>query len=575
MEYPAAAFGYIRVSSFREQQRDEGISPEVQELAIRQFGAAHGIRIIDVISDLNINGGRERFLKRKILPTIERIKAREADAAGVIVYNLSRWGRSQIESMISEAELKEAGGILLSTSEPNDTANAAGEFGRNILHGVAQLQRSIISDSWRSAHEARYRAGLPKDGKPRFGYLYKRDKENGARYEIDPERGPLLTQAYQRYLAGETLWSIATRYQSAGVTQAPSATHPEQTPGIITYSILERAMRSGFGAGLIISDARSATPSWRPGKQDPLITDAEWEAYKAKTFGVVKRRGPQAIQFPLRGLVFCGSCKGTMGIYSLGGGQYKLACRTRSAGITTTIKRECPSPVGVRAAIVEEAVREWLRAHNKTDVDASRKLVERQLKALKIQSDAAALQAKLESVQSFKLNLARNHARGGLSDSEYDALRSEADAEEAELTASIAEANRTIRVHLIPPADAFDAVLHAWEQGIGNSTILNVALQQVIRGVYVGRGKSASSPDKFDIIAAWEDREPDVFLGGVRNVDHEAGKYCSRCLEWKNADGFYRRKSGKDSGSLTSWCRECTREYLRTKRTPASQADRR
>ena len=93
---PKTAFGYIRASSLREKRKQQGdITTETQTDYIRSFAQREGIDIVGWIPDLNISGRREKFLSRKIMPAIERIKAGEAEA--VIVYNVSRWGRSSVD----------------------------------------------------------------------------------------------------------------------------------------------------------------------------------------------------------------------------------------------------------------------------------------------------------------------------------------------------------------------------------------------------------------------------------------------------------------------------------------------
>lgn len=550
---PKTAIGYRRVSSLREKRKQVAISPEIQTEYIEAAAARHGITIVDWVDDMNISGRREQFLRRKVLPTIKRIRNGEADC--VMVYNVSRWGRSTLESRISEAELWQAGGRLISATEPNDERSAVGKFTRTQLFAIAELQSDQIRESWLNAHRYRLKNQLPRDGRPRFGYVYVRD-ESGARYEQDPETAPLLARAYREYLAGRSLWKITREFRAYGVKIAG-------TEKLITYMVLRRALDSGFGAGKLIVDAHSDRPRYLPGAQQPVIEEAEWRAYR-RTRDVSDANGkPLRVTFALKGLVYCGSCQHTLAPGRMKDGAIKLSCRGRSRVITSG-SSPCPGPVGVRLAIVEDVVRRWIADHAEGTEDV-RDEANRLAKLKAIKTDLKALRRELDIKRSYMRNLIRLHAAEKITEEEFDQERADADAEITRIEAAIEDADASTDVYEIPQSQTFTALLDGWREGALDVGILNTALRKVIRGIYVGRGKAASSPNKIDILGAWETREPNVFLGRVRGIDHDEGKHCSRCLEWKKADRFYKRSKGRDSGALSSWCRECQRAYLKEK----------
>jgi len=549
---PKTAIGYRRVSSLREKKKHMAISTEIQTEYIEAAAARDGIRIVDWVDDMNISGRREQFLRRKVLPTIERIRNGEADC--VMVYNVSRWGRSTLESRISEAELWQAGGRLISATEPNDERSAVGKFTRTQLFAIAELQSDQIRESWLNGY--RLKNQLPRDGRPRFGYIYIRD-ESGARYGQDPETAPLLARAYRETIAGKSLWTITREFRAHGVKIGG-------TEQLITYMVLRRALDSGFGAGKLIVDANSDRPRYLPGAQRPVVSEAEWRAYQRTREWRGTNTKPPRVTFAVKGLVRCGACHHKLSPWRMKDGGIKLSCRGRSRVITSS-STPCLSPVGVRLAIVEDAVRQWLtdQAEGTEDV---RDEANRRAKLKAIKTDAEALVREMEAKRSYKKNLIRLHASGRITEEEFDEERAAVEAELTKIEVALEEAADSREVYEIPPQQTFTALLDGWREGVLDLGMLNAALTKVIRGIYVGRGKAASSPNKIDIVGTWETREPNVFLGRVRGIDHQEGKYCSRCLEWKTAEHFYRRNNGRDSGALSSWCRQCQRAYLRQER---------
>jgi site-specific DNA recombinase len=79
--------GYIRVSTWKEEK----ISPELQETALRAWAARTRRRLLEPLTiDLDVTG---RNFKRKIMRDIERVERREAK--GIAVWKYSRFGRTR------------------------------------------------------------------------------------------------------------------------------------------------------------------------------------------------------------------------------------------------------------------------------------------------------------------------------------------------------------------------------------------------------------------------------------------------------------------------------------------------
>ena len=369
---PVPAIGYLRVS----MKREEMISPEIQKIAIRRGARQTGRRIIDWVEDLDNTG---RNFKRKVMKVIGRVEAKEA--AEVLVYRFDRWGRNAAESLANVARVEQAGGRVVSVTEPFDAETAIGKYSRTNAFALAELQSDIIGDNWKAALEARVERQLPGTGGPRFGYIrrgrvrreddpkrYRRDPGDGEeRYETDPATGPVLAELYERYVAGDGASSLLRWLNGTGARTVRGAPFGRRA----MFFVLD----SGFGAGLLrqhdrdcrcgknLNKCKNAT--WVPGAQPPVIGAELWEAYlrrREEMRGVSPRHHDPA--YPLAGLVRCGGCGGSLGASHAGvrpGFGYRC--------INWVEHKGCPG-VWVQRRVVEQRVRKEVSLWA-ADIDAA------------------------------------------------------------------------------------------------------------------------------------------------------------------------------------------------------------
>lgn len=163
---PAKACIYIRVSKAREEM----ISPENQEHACRALADREGLKVVEVVSDLDATG--RDFVKRKVGYIIRGIEDGHWDV--VVMWKWSRFGRHMLDSMINLRAIKDAGGKARAATEDFDDDTTLGRFTRDQMLLLAQLESDQIGDVWREAHARRERAGLPHSGFPRFGLQLRR-----------------------------------------------------------------------------------------------------------------------------------------------------------------------------------------------------------------------------------------------------------------------------------------------------------------------------------------------------------------------------------------------------------------
>lgn len=313
---PIPAIGYIRVSTAREEM----ISPELQEAAIRDWARRNGRRLVEIIPDLDKTG---RNFKRRVQEAIAAV--RDGQAREIIVWKFSRFGRNR-HGWATHLELvEEVGGQLISATEEVDARTAAGRFTRGMLAEVAAFESDRASEQWKEAHAYRITAGLPPTGGPRWGYirrgrvavvgekrLYRNDPDDpdGERYEPHPDLRNVLVSMYVRYVAGEGSSVLAAWLNAHGYRTVRGGEWSKQT--------LLKVLDSGFAAGLLrVHNAdcgckqpgRCANVSYPKGAQEAIIDPELWEAYRARRnqLRTLPPRSRVPI-YPLSGLLRCGAC---------------------------------------------------------------------------------------------------------------------------------------------------------------------------------------------------------------------------------------------------------------------------
>lgn len=338
---------YIRVS----RERDEMISPELQERAIRDYCDRMGYDLVLILTDLDLTG---RFWKRRqVERAIAMIESGEAD--GLVVWKISRVARNRLDWNIALDRVESIGGRLESATEPIDATTSSGRFSRGVLAELAAFESERIGEGWHEAHAQRWRSGLPHSGRPRFGYTY----ERAAGYTIDPVTGPLVRGMYERYLAGETPTAIA-RWLA-----------PMNLGNMRTHRSVQDFMDSGFAAGWISHhDPDCTLPHPRDRRtrcknivrseaaHEPIITRETFDAYltaRAKRGEVpVRSRAPK---HTASGIIICTACGWK---YSHTLGRRSKDGRGSDSPAYRCNRTDCPNRGNVAESRIDAAILAWL-----------------------------------------------------------------------------------------------------------------------------------------------------------------------------------------------------------------------
>ncbi|MDF2578477.1 MAG: hypothetical protein K0S49_56 [Microbacterium sp.] len=417
-EAPKRAIGLIRVS----MEKDGGTSPEVQRYAIESYATSRGYRIVDWVEGVEeskYSGSRRSSAWwPKLDGAIARLEAGECDV--LVVWKFSRVGRQRLRWAVALDRVDVAGGSIESATEAND-ATPSGRFARGMLGEMNAYQAELIGETWREAHARRRRMGLPSDGGPRYGY----DKQDDGTYTPNDTEAPVLAEMYRRYLRGEGFTRIVRWLNSGGITTKAGGEWSRVT---VTH-----LLDAGFGAGKIIhrGQRRGGVRDWRisaatfhDGRHDPVITEAEWEAYKAMRLDAPAP--PQVVEpkYMLTGLIFCGDCGAPMHVGNQGLKDYKCS----RAG-----QKRTGRGMFMTRALVETVVREWVTDLAR-DVDELAAAAVREQERRVIQLDnATTLDRKIEDLTNRLGRITVRWAGGSMPDAAYEAAVVQLDSDLAAL----------------------------------------------------------------------------------------------------------------------------------------------
>lgn len=160
------AFGYLRVSG-KGQVDGDGFTR--QSKAIREYAAAHGIKIVRVFREEGVSGAVENMDRpawRELMATLHANGVRI-----ILIEKLDRLARDLMVQEATIADLHKHGFTLISAAEPDLMAkDATRVLMRQLLGAVAQYDKSQIVAKLRGARmRKRAREGRCEGRKP-FGY---------------------------------------------------------------------------------------------------------------------------------------------------------------------------------------------------------------------------------------------------------------------------------------------------------------------------------------------------------------------------------------------------------------------
>jgi site-specific DNA recombinase len=207
-----------------------------------------------------------------------------------------------------------------------------------IMSSIAEFySRNLANEVIKGTVQKAKNGGTP--GRALTGYLNVRTIENGREartIEVDPERGPLMSWAFDAYRTGEwTIRRLLAELTDRGLTTAPTSRGPGKP---LTVSHLHKLLRHPYYMGLV-----RYRGVLYPGKHEPLTTPETWHEVQ----GLLTAKhltGEKDREHPhyLKGSIYCGQCGSRLLVsYAKGrGGTYPyFICSGRQRDKTSCTQR--------------------------------------------------------------------------------------------------------------------------------------------------------------------------------------------------------------------------------------------
>ncbi len=312
------AFAYLRVSSdgqVRTDYSEDGLSIDAQREGAEEKAVSLEADIVREFSD----PGRSAFVdlhKRtgflEMLDELKRVNEHVSTRVEyVIVWSLSRWARNQRDHWQTRELVRQAGAKLISITEPMIGDDSAAAFlYESMIATQNQFQSMQTSEAVKRGLKQKASVGGTYGPAP-LGYLNSVDElPDGRRVAIviiDPERGPLITFAFQLYAIGEySIAQLAAELERLGLRSRPTA---KRVPKKLGTTVVQRLLRNRYYVGKVIYRRGTKDEQVIDGRHEPLIDQATFDLVQTRLDEKrVAGERPRVRQHYLRGSVYCGEC---------------------------------------------------------------------------------------------------------------------------------------------------------------------------------------------------------------------------------------------------------------------------
>jgi DNA invertase Pin-like site-specific DNA recombinase len=296
---------YLRVSTREQAEKGEGEGEEGFSIPAQREACTRHVRDAGwLFADENVDRGEsDRSADRPALKAMLTRIAEDRDVDAVVVHKIDRLARNMEDHVAIRALFRRRGAALVSVTE-NVEETASGRLVKGIHALMAEFYSANLANKIKKGLNQKVRLGGFPHGAP-LGYINLREVVGGrqvARIVPDPERAPLITGAFERYVTGEwTLQRLAGELAHQGLTNQGVRGKPAVP---ITWQGLAKILANPVYIGVV---------EWNgiqyPGTHEPLI-DPEVFRRVQELLAARAARGTRERKHPhyLKGLLHCGVC---------------------------------------------------------------------------------------------------------------------------------------------------------------------------------------------------------------------------------------------------------------------------
>jgi len=218
------AAGYIRVSS--TDQSENGVSLEAQCAKIEAWCLANGYKLT-LFEDAAVSGTKHDR------PNLAAAIKEACTCGTLVIYSLSRLGRSTRQVLELAERLERAGADLISLTEKIDTTGATGKMIFRLIAVMAEFERDLVSERTATALQYKRSKG-ERAGQIPYGAKLGRD---GIRLLPHVAEQKTIRRAQRLRTRGLSLRKIAAKLGMEGhKPRGGNAWHPQTVSNILEAS---------------------------------------------------------------------------------------------------------------------------------------------------------------------------------------------------------------------------------------------------------------------------------------------------------------------------------------------------
>jgi len=244
------AAGYVRVSQERAARNGYGL--EAQETDIRRHVDYKDLAPAGVYREEGVSG------YERARPALDRLlaDARVGLFDVAIFPSIDRAGRSVKDVIEIDGALREAGVTVVFLREGIDTSTPTGEFFRNVMASLAQLEGRIIHERLSKGRRRKAAEGGYVGGWLPYGYGYA-----SGRVVVVSNEAKVVRRIFERRAAGESYAAISERLNEENV--------PTRRGGRWHVSTVQRVVKNRFYTGRVEFEGDSVA-----GRHEAIVPDA-------------------------------------------------------------------------------------------------------------------------------------------------------------------------------------------------------------------------------------------------------------------------------------------------------------
>ncbi|WP_084674694.1 recombinase family protein [Bifidobacterium crudilactis] len=294
---------YLRVSTKEQAEKgggEEGYSIPAQRNANLAKADQLGASVVQEFVDA---GESARKADRPALMRMIKYVA-EHRINYCIVHKVDRLARNRADDVAIHLALRDAGVMLVSASE-NIDETPSGMLLHGIMSSIAEFySRNLASETIKGLTQKAAQGGTI--GAAPVGYENVGVRNEHGREErtvrIDPERGELVTWAFQVFASG--LWTVSEmqrELERRGLTTRPTPKRPARP---LSKTTLRRMLRNSYYKG----DITYKDVTYR-GTHEPLVPREVWYQVQSVLDSHVSAADKSQVHdHYLKGTVYCGQC---------------------------------------------------------------------------------------------------------------------------------------------------------------------------------------------------------------------------------------------------------------------------